>query len=80
MDIHAHIAPNQALPCPCTAMQWYLGHNDDGKEREKPFSNNLLDPNAEAMLVGFLEWLHTGMPGYPCIRKDKEGSLVSSSY
>lgn len=59
-------------------LQWYLEHNDEGEEREKPFSNNLLDPNAEAVLVGFLEWLEAGMPGYPGIRKD-ESSLVSSS-
>lgn len=72
--------PTTALFCPCTGMllQWYLEHNDEGEEREKPFSNNLLDPNAEAVLVGFLEWLEAGMPGYPGIRKD-ESSLVSSS-
>jgi hypothetical protein len=59
-------------------LQWYLEHNADGEEREKPYSNNLLDADAEAVLVGFLEWLEAGTPGYPDIRK--EGALVSSSY
>lgn len=45
-------------------LQWYLTHDVSGGVRERPYSSNLLDPSAPNVLVGFLQWLDSGMPGY----------------
>lgn len=53
-------------------LQWYLTHTASGDPREKPYSSNLLDPAAVEVLVGFLQWLDSGMPGYKGRAKGKK--------
>jgi hypothetical protein len=59
--------------------QWYLTHDDNGKERVKAFSPNLLDPSAPDVLMGFLQWLSGGMPGYEGRANTNTDKLVGGS-
>jgi hypothetical protein len=57
------MACSQGLPLPCL-LQWFLEHDSSGNEREKVYNPNLLDASAPDVLVGYLQWLEGGMPGY----------------
>lgn len=41
-----------------------MTHDSSGEDREKAFSPNLLAATAPDVLVGYLQWLDSGMPGY----------------
>jgi hypothetical protein len=45
-------------------LQWFLEHDSTGSKRDKPYSPNLLATSAPDVLVGYLQWLEAGLPGY----------------
>jgi hypothetical protein len=58
-------------------LQWFLEHDSSGSERQKAFSPNLLAATAPDVLVAYLQWLDSGMPGY--VGRSSTDKLVGSS-
>jgi hypothetical protein len=76
--MHSFVSQLRYTTLPCL-LQWYLTHDDNGEERVKAFSPNLLDPSAPDVLVGFLQWLSGGMLGYEGRANTNTDKLVGGS-
>jgi hypothetical protein len=53
-----------AMPACLPSVQWFVAHDDKGKERAEPWTGDLLSIDGKHAASKYLDWLKKGQPGY----------------